>query len=126
MPLAAMMMWKPESFAIALLSSTVSVNRRCGEFRTAAMSISGSRFDACLRKTSVARMAKRRIEKDRRRRNLAALHQIDEIDDQLLGALDREGWDEQGAVRGLRPRELRPPDVRGAHCGVIDGRSRSP
>ena len=32
MPLAAMMMWKPVSLAIDLLSSTVSVKRRCGEF----------------------------------------------------------------------------------------------
>ena len=70
--------------------------------RAAAMSISGPRFDACWRNTSVARMAKRRIEKDRRGRNLAALHQIDEIDDQLLGALDRKGRDEQGAVGRLR------------------------
>ena len=40
----------------------------------------------------------RRIEKDRRRRYLAALHQVDQIDDQFLGALDGEGRDEQGAL----------------------------
>src|SRR6188472_2659287 len=33
----------------------------------------------------------RRIEKDRRLRNLVPLHQIDEVDDQLLGALNRKG-----------------------------------
>ena len=46
----------------------------------------------------MARIAKRRIEKDRRGRNLAALHQVDQIDDQFLGALDREGRNEQGAL----------------------------
>ncbi len=43
----------------------------------------------------------RRIEKDRRRRHLAALHQIDQIDDQFLGALDREGRNEQRAAGGV-------------------------
>jgi len=40
---------------------------------------------------------KRGVQKDRRRRHFAALHQIDEVDDQLLGALDGKGRDEQGA-----------------------------
>jgi hypothetical protein len=39
------------------------------------------------------------VEKDRRRRHVAAFHQVDEIDDQFLGALDRESGDEQGAFR---------------------------
>ena len=49
----------------------------------------------------------RRIEKDRRRRNVAALHQVDQIDDQFLRALDREGRNEQRAAGG----------VGGAHLG---------
>ena len=40
----------------------------------------------------------RRIEKDRRRRYFAALHQVDQIDDQFLGAFDGEGGDQQGAL----------------------------
>ena len=40
----------------------------------------------------------RRIEEDRRRRHFAALHQVDQIDDQFLGALDREGRNEQRAL----------------------------
>ena len=40
----------------------------------------------------------RRIEEDRRRRHLAALHQVDEIDDQFLRALDGEGRDQQRAL----------------------------
>ena len=40
----------------------------------------------------------RRIEEHRRLRHLAALHQLDQIDDQLLGALDRKGRDQQRAL----------------------------
>ena len=43
----------------------------------------------------------RRIEKDRRRRDLAAFHQVDQIDDQFLRALDREGRNEQRAAGGM-------------------------
>ena len=104
MPLAAMMMWKPVSFAIALLSSTVSVNRRCGEFK--------SRRDVDIRVEARRHVAEnfggadgeRRIEKDRRRRHFAALHQIDKIDDQFLGAFDREGRDEQRALAACASR----------------------
>src|SRR5581483_6946808 len=39
----------------------------------------------------------RRIKKDRRRRYFAAVHQIDEIDDQLLRALDRKCRNEERA-----------------------------
>ena len=38
----------------------------------------------------------RGIEKDRRDRDFAALNQVDEIDDQLLGTFDREGRNEEG------------------------------
>ena len=41
----------------------------------------------------------RRIQEDRRRRHLAALHQGDEIDEKFLGALDREGRNEQRTPR---------------------------
>ena len=97
MPLAAMMMWKPESFAIALLSSTVSVNRRCGELSRRLTSIVWIEARRVLAEHLGGANRQRRIEKDRRRRNFAALHQVDEIDDQLLGALDREGGNQQGA-----------------------------
>ena len=56
----------------------------------------------------------RRIEEDRRRRNLAALHQVDQIDDQFLRALDREGRDEQRAAARMRRAHLRGEMLRGA------------
>ena len=40
----------------------------------------------------------RGIEKDRRGRYFAALHQVDQIDDQFLRAFDGEGRNEQGAL----------------------------
>ena len=98
MPLAAMMMWKPVSFAIDLLSSTVSVNRRCGELEQAADIDIWVEARSVLAEHLGGADGERRIEKDRRRRDLSALHQVDEIDDQFLGAFDREGWDEQGAL----------------------------
>ncbi len=48
----------------------------------------------------------RGIQEDRRGRNLAALHQVDEVDDQLLGPLDRESGDQQGAPGGCRIADL--------------------
>ena len=48
----------------------------------------------------------RRIEKYRRGRNLAALHQVDEIDDQLLGTLDGKGGDQQRALGRRRVADL--------------------
>ena len=47
----------------------------------------------------------RRIEKNRGARNVAALHQVDQVDDEFLGALDRKGWNQQRAFAG---------------CGVAD------
>ena len=40
----------------------------------------------------------RRIEEDRGGRDLAALHQVDQIDDEFLGALHRKGRNQQGAL----------------------------
>ena len=42
----------------------------------------------------------RGIEKDRRRRHFTTLHQVDQIDDQFLGAFDREGRNEHRALGG--------------------------
>ena len=106
MPLAAMMMWKPVSFAIALLSSTVSVKRRCGELQQPVDVDIGLEAAGMLPEHFGGANGERRIEKDRRRRHLAALHQVDQIDDQLLGALDREGRNEQRAVGGVRVANL--------------------
>jgi hypothetical protein len=39
----------------------------------------------------------RRIEKYRRSRDVAVFHQIDQVDNQFLGALDRKGGDQQHA-----------------------------
>ena len=47
----------------------------------------------------------RRIEKDRSRRNVAAFHQVDQVDEKFLGALHRKGWNQQRAL---------------ARCGVAD------
>ncbi len=66
-----------------------------------------------------------RIEKDRRVLNLALLHEIDEIDDQLLGALDREGWDEEGTV-ATWAWQTSAARLSRRDFGVIAGRSRSP
>ena len=101
MPLAAMMMWKPVSLAIALLSSTVSVQRKCGEPSSRATSISASWLVGMLAEYFGGADGERRIEKDRRCRHVAALHQIDQIDDQFLRALDREGRNEQRAAGGM-------------------------
>jgi hypothetical protein len=49
----------------------------------------------------------RRIEKNRRGRHLAAVHQVDEIDDQFLRALDCECWNEQRTVGGVGLANLR-------------------
>ena len=68
----------------------------------------------------------RGIEKDRRGRDLAALHQVDQIDDQFLGALDREGRDQQRALAACGVADFGGETLRGARRGVIGGRSRSP
>ena len=44
--------------------------------------------------------SERGVQKDWRRGDFAALHQIDDVDDQLLSAFDREGGDEQRAFGG--------------------------
>ena len=77
-----------------LLSSTVSVNRRCGELSSRLTSNS----DRGLRRVAkhLGRADRERgIEKDRRSGNLAALHQVDQIDDEFLRALDCKCWNEQ-------------------------------
>ena len=51
----------------------------------------------------------RRIEKYRRGRYLAAFHQVDQIDDQFLGAFDREGGDQQRAFCACGVADLSPP-----------------
>ena len=68
----------------------------------------------------------RRIEKDRRRRDVAALHQVDQIDDQFLRALDREGRNEQRAAGGMRRRAPRRRDAARRDSRVTGGRSSSP
>ena len=40
-----------------------------------------------------------RVEKDRRGRDLAALHQVDQIDNQFLGSLHGEGRNKHRALR---------------------------
>ena len=67
----------------------------------------------------------RRIEKDRRRRDVAALHQVDQIDDQLLCALDREGGNQQRAAGACAARTSAASRSR-RDARVIGGRSRSP
>jgi hypothetical protein len=54
----------------------------------------------------------RRIQENRGARNVAALHQVDQVDDELLGALDGKGWNQQRAFAG---------------CGVADfaGKARA-
>ena len=42
----------------------------------------------------------RGIQKDRRRGHITALHQVNEIDDQFLGAFDGEGRNEHRALGG--------------------------
>ena len=105
MPLAAMMIWKPVSLAIALLSSTVSVKRSCGEFEQPVDIDRRVETRGVLAKYFGGADRQRGIEKDRRGRHFAALHQIDQIDDQLLGAFDRESGNQQRAL---------------AACGVAD------
>ena len=61
--------------------------------------MSGSRLARCRRNTSVARIASGEPRKIAPR-DFAALHQIDDVDDQLLSAFDREGGDEQRAFGG--------------------------
>ena len=56
----------------------------------------------------------RRIEKDRRSRDFAAFHQVDQVDDQFLGALDREGRNQQRALAGRGVADLARPAARGA------------
>ena len=46
-----------------------------------------------------------RIEKNRSARNVAAFHQVDQVDDEFLSALDCKGWNQQRALAG---------------CGVAD------
>ena len=65
----------------------------------------------------------RRIEKDRRGRHIAALHQVDQIDDQFLGALDREGRNQQRAIGGVGGAHL-GGQMLAPRSGVVDGRSR--
>ena len=67
----------------------------------------------------------RRIEKDRGGRHLAALHQVDQIDDQFLGALHREGRNQQRALAAAASRTSAASRARRASA-VIGGRSRSP
>ena len=57
----------------------------------------------------------RGIEKNRSRRYLAALHQVNQIDDQFLGALHREGRNQQGALAACCVANLGRQIVRGAH-----------
>ena len=44
--------------------------------------------------------SERRVQKDQSGGDFTALHQIDDVDDQLLSAFDREGGDEQRAFGG--------------------------
>ena len=64
----------------------------------------------------------RRIEKNRCGRHFPALHQVDQIDDQFLGAFDRESWDQQGALAAARVANLCRQTRRGASSAVIGGR----
>ncbi len=68
----------------------------------AAISTWASNSAECSRKTSVARMARGRIEKDRSNWDFTALHQVDQIDKQLLGSLDGKCWNDQCTVRRMR------------------------
>ena len=72
-----------------MLSSTLSVQRRCGEPSRCA-GPDASRFEHFR-----GADGERRIEEDRRGGYGAAVHQIDEVDDQLLRALHGEGRDQQ-------------------------------
>ena len=78
-----------------------------------------------LRNTSVARIAKWRIEKNRRGRDLAALHQVHQIDDKFLGALYRKGRNQQRALAGCGVADFRGKRARRASA-VVAARSRSP
>ena len=100
------------------------MKRRCGELKSRDVDL-GVEARRVLAEDLGGADGQRRIEKDRRRRNFAALHQIDEIDDQFLGALDREGRDEQGAVAACGSRTSAARRAR-RESAVIGGRSRSP
>ncbi len=67
-----------------------------------------------------------RIQEDRRCGHFAALHQVDEIDDQFLGPLDRKGWNEHGAFGGSSVAHLGGKRFRVAPRRVVAGRSVSP
>ena len=97
MPLAAMTIWKPDSLSMALLSSTLSVQRKCGD--ASSLTATGSRLGVVALEHLGGADGQRQVEKNGRRWNVAAVHQVDEIGDQFLRALDREGGDEQRARR---------------------------
>ena len=67
----------------------------------------------------------RRIEKNRGGRHLAALHQVDQIDDQFLGALHRKGRNQQRALAAAASRTSADKRARRASA-VIGARSLSP
>ena len=86
----------------------------------------GSRLDGVLAKNLGGADRERGIEKDRRGRNLAALHQVDQIDDQFLGALHREGRNQQRALAGCGVADFRRQTRAARIAAWSAGRSRSP
>ena len=108
-----MMMWKPVK-----LGDRLALVHRLGaaQMRRAQQPVDidvGFEALAVLAEHLGGADGERRIEEDRRRRHLAALHQVDQIDDQFLRALDREGRNEQRAAARLRRAHLGREMLRG-------------